>query len=68
MLTVYSEDHRGHAPKYELTFGQFLPCFEKPSRAEMVLARVKDVGLGRWRICHLRAGPVRGGYFIPDRR
>ncbi len=46
MLTVYSADHRGHAPKYELTFGQFLPCFEKPSRAEMVLARVKDVGLG----------------------
>ena len=46
MLTVYSEDHRGHAPKYELTFGEFLPCFEKPSRAEMVLARVKEVGLG----------------------
>ena len=47
MLTVYSEDHLGHAPTYELTFGQFLPCFEKPSRAEMVLARVKEVGLGQ---------------------
>lgn len=46
MLTVYSEDHQGHAPKYELTFGKFVPCFEKPSRAEMVLDRVKAVGLG----------------------
>ncbi len=46
MLTVYSEVHLGHAPEYELTFGQLLPAFEKPARAEMVLARVKDVGLG----------------------
>ena len=46
MLMVYSAEHRGHAPKYELTFGEFTPCYEKPARAEMVLERVKDVGLG----------------------
>ena len=46
MLTVYSEAHKGHAPRYELTFGEVQPCFEKPARAEMVLDRVKAVGLG----------------------
>ena len=46
MLTVYSEDHKKHAAKYELTFGQFVPAHEKPERAEMVLQRVRAVGLG----------------------
>ena len=46
MLTVYSEDHRLHAGKHELTFGEFMPCFEKPARAQMVLERVRAVGLG----------------------
>lgn len=46
MLTVYSDAHLGHAPTYELTWGQFLPYHETPERAEIVLARVKDVGLG----------------------
>ena len=46
MLTVYSEDHRLHAGQHELTFGEFMPCFEKPARAQMVLERVRAVGLG----------------------
>ena len=46
MLTVYSEDHKKHAAKFELTFGQFVPVHETPERAEIVLARVRTVGLG----------------------
>ncbi len=46
MLTVYSEDHKKHAAKFELTFGQFVPVHETPERAEIVLERVRAVGLG----------------------
>ncbi len=46
MLTIYSDDHRLHHGRHELIGGQFTPCFEKPSRADMVLDRVKAVGLG----------------------
>ena len=46
MLTIYTDDHRLHHGQHELIGGQFTPCFEKPSRADMVLDRVKAVGLG----------------------
>lgn len=46
MLTVYSEDHRLHHAKKELYGGELVPPFEKPERADIVLARVKEVGLG----------------------
>lgn len=46
MLTVYSDDHRLQDGKAELIDGQLLPCFEMPRRADMVLDRVKAVGLG----------------------
>lgn len=46
MLTVYSDDHRLQDGKAELVDGQLLPCFEMPRRADMVLDRVKTVGLG----------------------
>jgi acetoin utilization deacetylase AcuC-like enzyme len=46
MLTVYSEEHRHQDGKAELINGQLLPCFEMPRRAEMILARVREVGLG----------------------
>ncbi len=46
MLTIYSDDHHLHHGKYELIGGQFTPCFEMPSRADMVLDRAKAVGLG----------------------
>ena len=46
MLTIYSDLHRRHHGNAELIDGQMKPCFEMPRRAEMILARVRDVGLG----------------------
>ena len=46
MLTIYSDAHHLHHGKAELIDGQLLPCFEMPSRADMVLDRVKATGLG----------------------
>ena len=46
MLSVYSEDHRLHHARAELYGGALVPAFEKPERAEHVLARVREVGLG----------------------
>ncbi len=44
MLTVYTEDHRLQDGKSELIDGKLLPCFEKPERAEIVIARVREAG------------------------
>ena len=49
MLTVYSDDHHLHHGKAELIDGKLLPPFEKPERADMVLARVREAGLGEVR-------------------
>ncbi len=46
MLTIYSEDHRRHHGAAELYRGQLVPCFEMPSRADQVLAAMRDAGLG----------------------
>src|SRR5690606_30772501 len=46
MLTIYSDDPHLHHGKFELIDGQLTPCFEKPSRADMVLARARKVKLG----------------------
>lgn len=46
MKTVYSENHRKHAAKLELIEGTLMPAVEKPERADIVLARVREVGLG----------------------
>ena len=46
MLTIYSDDHRLQDGKAELVDGRLLPCFEMPRRADMILARVREVGLG----------------------
>lgn len=46
MLTVYSDDHRLHFGQSELVDGKLQPCFEMPSRADTVLARVKSQNLG----------------------
>ncbi len=42
MLSVYSDDHRLHFGQSELVDGKLQPCFEMPSRADTVLARVKS--------------------------
>jgi acetoin utilization deacetylase AcuC-like enzyme len=44
--TIYSEDHRLQDGKAELAEGKLVPCFEMPLRADLVLARVREVGLG----------------------
>jgi len=46
MKTVYSDDHRLQDGKAELNEGKLVPCFEMPKRAEIVLDRVQDCGLG----------------------
>jgi acetoin utilization deacetylase AcuC-like enzyme len=42
MKVVYSEDHRYHFPQGELSFGQFVTPFERPSRIEYILRRLKE--------------------------
>ena len=49
MKTIYSEDHRLQDGKAELIDGKLLPCFEMPRRAEIVIGRVRDMGLGEIR-------------------
>lgn len=46
MITIYSQDHRYQDAQFELIDGKLMPPYEKPSRAEMVLTQVLDVGLG----------------------
>ncbi|WP_374653363.1 histone deacetylase family protein [Dongia sp.] len=46
MRTVYSEDHRLHDGKHELLEGQFMKVHESPSRADIVIGRVRSAGLG----------------------
>ncbi len=46
MESVYTDDHRLHSQTAELSGGRFGPAFEIPRRADMVLARVRETGLG----------------------
>ncbi|HTV69707.1 MAG TPA: histone deacetylase family protein [Rhizobiaceae bacterium] len=46
MKTVYSPKHKSHAGNVELIGAQILPAFEKPSRAEIIKARVESEKLG----------------------
>jgi acetoin utilization deacetylase AcuC-like enzyme len=46
MRTVYSERHLLQDGKAELIDGKLMACFEKPERALLVIARVREVGLG----------------------
>ena len=44
--TIFSEKHRLRNSGTELYGGQLVEPFERPSRAEIILGRVRDVGLG----------------------
>ncbi|MFV0474223.1 MAG: histone deacetylase family protein [Pikeienuella sp.] len=44
MKTFHSEDHRLHFPQGELHGGELVTPFERPSRVEHVLARLKERG------------------------
>jgi acetoin utilization deacetylase AcuC-like enzyme len=46
MKTVFSADHALHKSPGELLYSEFVPAFEKPERAELILARVKETNLG----------------------
>jgi acetoin utilization deacetylase AcuC-like enzyme len=46
VITVYSRDHVLQAGHVELIGAELVPCYEKPERAEIVIARVREVGLG----------------------
>ena len=46
MITVFSDKHRLRNAKTELYGGQLVTPFESPSRAEIVLERVKSEKLG----------------------
>lgn len=44
MQTFFSEDHRLHFPQAELSGGEFVTPYERPSRVEYVLARLRERG------------------------
>ena len=46
MDIIFDERHSRHAGRVELGAGELVPCFEKPERAEFVLAAVRSAGLG----------------------
>ena len=46
MLTIYSEDHKKRDAKTELYGGQLIQPFERPSRMDYILQRIKEVSLG----------------------
>ncbi len=45
MKTFHSDDHRLHFPQAELSGGQFVTPFERPSRVEYILNRLRERGL-----------------------
>jgi acetoin utilization deacetylase AcuC-like enzyme len=46
MQTIITSKHLLHQSPGELTADGYVPAFEKPERAELVLARAQEVGLG----------------------
>jgi len=46
MHIFYSDQHRAHAGSHEFYRGELVPCFEKPERADHVLAAVQARGIG----------------------
>jgi acetoin utilization deacetylase AcuC-like enzyme len=46
MQTIHSEAHRLHHGQAELIDGMLKPCFEMPSRIDMILEQVRASGLG----------------------
>lgn len=44
MQTFFSEEHRRHFPQAELSSGEFVTPYERPSRVEYVLARLAERG------------------------
>lgn len=47
METIFSEDHKFRNARTELYGGELVIPFERPSRAEYIIDRVREVGLGQ---------------------
>jgi acetoin utilization deacetylase AcuC-like enzyme len=47
VLTFYNEQHAQHSGRFEIYRGEMLPCFEKPERADFVLAELQRRNLGK---------------------
>ncbi|MDL2355746.1 MAG: histone deacetylase family protein [Pseudomonadota bacterium] len=47
MLTFFNEHHGQHRGRYEIFRGELTPCFEKPERADLVVAELGRRGLGQ---------------------
>lgn len=47
MLAFYNEHHAQHRARFEMFRGEMVPAFEKPERADLVLAEFTRRGLGR---------------------
>jgi acetoin utilization deacetylase AcuC-like enzyme len=45
MIAVSSDRHRAHHARAELNDGHMVPAFEKPERAELVLAALQNAGM-----------------------
>src|SRR5262245_36445005 len=45
MRIVYSENHRMHFPKGEIYGGELVTPFERPSRMEYIVRRLKEAGM-----------------------
>jgi acetoin utilization deacetylase AcuC-like enzyme len=46
MITIFSEDNRAHGGKKEWFRGSMVDCFESPLRADIILSRIQEIGLG----------------------
>jgi acetoin utilization deacetylase AcuC-like enzyme len=46
LLTFYNEQHAQHCGRFEMYRGEMTPCFEKPERADFVLAELQRRNLG----------------------
>jgi acetoin utilization deacetylase AcuC-like enzyme len=47
VLTFFNEHHAQHSGRYEMFRGEMTPCFEKPERADLVVAELGRRGLGK---------------------
>ena len=47
MLAFYNEHHGQHRGRVEMYRGEMVPCFEKPERADLVVAEFARRGLGQ---------------------
>src|SRR5262245_65495911 len=44
--TIYTDEHRHQDAKLELIDGKFMPAFEMPRRAQIVIERIRATRLG----------------------